>query len=714
MSLTVRQLIWILQMFFPPELPVQQALYVLGVLICLYPILGLHNNQRRAPHQPAFTGWMKSIHAVLADAFRADAIPLNDASLWGNGIGFGPETEYYARYLCNDIDRLSQMMGLHNDTQQDPLSSLVHPPRPIIVTSRVNCRFCPPGDSNIVPSLRRRPKKHSQNIWLLDSSFRWVSATLLVGYCARCRADYYPDKITRPGPNGGHRTQVLEYDAKFLRVSKSGVWAHRRMAVVQEKTLYRLHGGWSNFADWLNDITEDINVKLTWRQSQRLFIEHFSRRLLVAHGKNTQFVSDAHSTTKTLANAVRQVIGRDGGVVPYAMTHGCLDCTHLKQYASAINQDMFPEASTDVVGSNSGPADNVMDPRLTSSQIDVNDSEYQPLPPNMPPVLPQQIAPAEGSPRGYIRLAVMDGKGITHKKCALDDCRGPLVNFKNGRFCQEHLHQTDVCGILPCGREVHSPGALTCDNQSHINWHKQWEERFHRHSFPGVQRVIRRQAGSDNSRPEHGIRAATFQVELQPLGETPGSEVNHTFKSQRTFCLQTIQWACGFPIGWGKCYKSESTPQVLSFINKIWDAYPTFRPSFIAYDRACDLLRHIVTQNPDDIWITTTKFIVDAWHYIHHRATDVLCRTRCNPAPSDGSQPDLVRTDTDANGTIHRTRAFNTETAEQFNSWLSRFEAQLRQMTDSVEKKVSDKGRDLTDEFWDAVKGIVDMDIDSA
>ncbi|KAJ7458783.1 hypothetical protein B0H11DRAFT_1663867, partial [Mycena galericulata] len=29
---------------------------------------------------------------------------------------------------------------------------------------------------------------------------------------------------------------------------------------------------------------------------------------------------------------------------------------------------------------------------------------------------------------------------------------------------------------------------------------------------------------------------------------------------------------------------------------------------------------------------------------------------------------------------IHTTRAFNTETAEQLNSWLSGFEAQLRQM----------------------------------
>jgi hypothetical protein len=84
----------------------------------------------------------------------------------------------------------------------------------------------------------------------------------------------------------------------------------------------------------------------------------------------------------------------------------------------------------------------------------------------------------------------------------------------------------------------------------------------------------------------------------------------HTFKAKTTYCLQTIQLACGFPIGWGKCYRSESTPQVLAILNQIWEHHPNSRPSFIAYNDACDLLRHIVTQNPNDPWLST-KFIVD-------------------------------------------------------------------------------------------------------
>jgi hypothetical protein len=75
-------------------------------------------------------------------------------------------------------------------------------------------------------------------------------------------------------------------------------------------------------------------------------------------------------------------------------------------------------------------------------------------------------------------------------------------------------------------------------------------------------------------------------------------------------------------------------PQVLVILNQIWEHHPNSRPSFIAYNDACDLLRHIVTQNLNDAWLST-KFIVDTWHYLGHRATDILCRLWCNPAPKN-------------------------------------------------------------------------------
>ncbi|KIM77843.1 hypothetical protein PILCRDRAFT_76259, partial [Piloderma croceum F 1598] len=275
----------------------------------------------------------------------------------------------------------------------------------------------------------------------------------------------------------------------------------------------------------------------------------------------------------------------------------------------------------------------------------------------------QQEAPPEGVPRGYVRLSVMDGKSLKHKICTLADCQEPLVNYKNGRFCETHLDMRNICGIIPCGRPIRFMGALP------------------------------------------------------PLQDTPGHKVVHTFRAGTIYCVQTVQWACGIPVGWGKCYKSESSPQVLSILDNIWDDHPESKPGFIAYDDACDLLRHIVTQDPTSGWLESTKFIVDAWHYIGHRATDVLCRLWCNPAPTNGSQPDLVLTEVDDDGNSHATRAFNTETAEQLNSWLDGFEAQLSQMTDVnfdifihvlfllfaelTERRIAKKGRELPDDFWE-------------
>src|SRR6266540_2802147 len=53
--------------------------------------------------------------------------------------------------------------------------------------------------------------------------------------------------------------------------------------------------------------------------------------------------------------------------------------------------------------------------------------------------------------------------------------------------------------------------------------------------------------------------------------------------------------------------------------------------------------------------------IFDTYHYVNHRTTDYLCRKWCNPAPQDGSAPNLVIVDTDNNGRSYKKRAFNTQ-----------------------------------------------------
>lgn len=222
MPASVKDLILILQLFFPPDLALQQGLYVLAVLISLYPVLRLHTNQRREPRQPRITGWFKTISALLLRAFSDE---VNNVEAWPSGLGGEERAEEYVQYICRDIDKLYRLLGLPDVTSNSSDAFEYRRARPILTTSRLNCVFWPPGDSNIVPTVRRRRWDKIQTVWLLDSSFHWVEADLLVGHCPRCFADYYPDRITYiSGPGTQTRLQRLEYDAEFLRVSKHGIW----------------------------------------------------------------------------------------------------------------------------------------------------------------------------------------------------------------------------------------------------------------------------------------------------------------------------------------------------------------------------------------------------------------------------------------------------------------------------------------------------------
>ncbi|KAF8883466.1 hypothetical protein BD779DRAFT_1612302 [Infundibulicybe gibba] len=116
----------------------------------------------------------------------------------------------------------------------------------------------------------------------------------------------------------------------------------------------------------------------------------------------------------------------------------------------------------------------------------------------------------------------------------------------------------------------------------------------------------------------------------------------------------TICAPCGVVIAWTKFDKAESPTNILQFLE---DVYPTEETS--------------IANKSWEMWSRTSRFIVDSYHYINHQATDYLCRKWCNPAPLDGSAPNLVVVATDNNGKPYYQRAFNTQ-ARGFESILRR------------------------------------------
>jgi hypothetical protein len=145
------------------------------------------------------------------------------------------------------------------------------------------------------------------------------------------------------------------------------------------------------------------------------------------------------------------------------------------------------------------------------------------------------------------------------------------------------------------------------------------------------------------------------------------------------YCVETICAPCGVVIAWTKFANAESPSNIIKFLNTV---YPTqeSRPAYICIDKACAVLRHAITENRWASWSQTSQFIVDSYHYVNHRTTDYLYRKWCNPAPLDGSAPNLVIAACDK-GVPYYKRAFNTQACEQLNAWLGGFESILRKIT---------------------------------
>ncbi|KAM6503968.1 hypothetical protein JOM56_000911 [Amanita muscaria] len=152
------------------------------------------------------------------------------------------------------------------------------------------------------------------------------------------------------------------------------------------------------------------------------------------------------------------------------------------------------------------------------------------------------------------------------------------------------------------------------------------------------------------------------------------------FIPPKMYCVETICAPCGVVVAWAKFVKAESPTNILGFLKSVYPKKDE-RPAYICIDKACMVLRTCVANSDWTDWLDTSRFIVDAYHYINHRATDNLCRTYCNPAPLNGSAPNLVIAEHNAKGELYYKRAFNTQACEQLNAWLGGFESILKRMT---------------------------------
>ncbi|KAF8989992.1 hypothetical protein BDQ17DRAFT_1256315 [Cyathus striatus] len=170
----------------------------------------------------------------------------------------------------------------------------------------------------------------------------------------------------------------------------------------------------------------------------------------------------------------------------------------------------------------------------------------------------------------------------------------------------------------------------------------------------------------------------------QPHDESDNeiSNKKHYFSASCYYCVETICAPCGAVIAWTKFVKSEAATNILKFLEDVFSNEES-RPDYICIDKAYKVLRTAVENRSWVYWFKGSHFVVDGYHYANHRSDDYLCRKWCNPAPQDGSAPNLVYIAQDRDGERYYKRAFNTQACEQLNSWLGGFESIMKYMTPS-------------------------------
>ncbi|KAG8919089.1 hypothetical protein FRC02_001928 [Tulasnella sp. 418] len=651
--LTLHDFTRLWRQFFDPTMSFFHFLSIFVQLCLITPLIHLH--QRQLLTRNRTTAWLTEARVLIGRALE-NVTPYYRGELEVD-VPDQHRVDAFIQQLPEVMENLDFVDAAPSDVADTLRNATAFQPL-LLITKRQDCLLCEneqDGQRN-----RRLEKKRSQDITVIDRAYTCIAGRLIVAKCMGCSAEYLPDRILIK--QGDEKRQFYIYDAEYLRISKSAsIWVHRSIGIAQAQKILQRQTI-SGYSAWFNKThgphgfstsftplygTQPQHL-LTTEQSWRLFVEHMIRVIGTASGYPNTFETMQDPDAKELVKEANRWFVRDG-VLPNAKAHTCEKCTHPKRYGQA---EAGRAGAFEVVGVD----DNELDGLLPQENEQVLFMQA-----------PQADMAVEDR-QEVVQMAVLDGIVTGHRVCnaPVDPrCRNAPVDFKSARFCDEHRQFLRVCGLVGCDRPaVH--GTKACNIPSHACFYQDWLKRFARSSIQSVQRHMERRAETVRQNQEGviggGNAAPLVPVELPPLPTLPEDDplmqrgnnttrIQHTFQADRVYCVELISWACGMPIAFAKFYTSESESQVYQFLNSVWpEDEAHLRPQYAAYDRSCFLLRHIITSHLHSTWLRTTRFIVDVWHYIGHRADDVLCRTYCNPAPSDGSQPDLIVEEEDEDG----------------------------------------------------------------
>ena len=621
----------------------------------LFNLHARQQNPMQGERGQTITGWIKALARALEEKLGDDVDRLFKASEHKGKM----QSNQVNSAISIKLDTLSKVLmfypyDIHGKRQKalKPVSEKEIEPAYVICPTSMECQTVSCNGQYFLLDTRDRDVPR---VTLIKGAKVYDKVHVLSGKCSICDTKYYADHESSKDPEiQSERRRFYLNSAKYLKIGQS-LWVDRSFSGAVINATYSFHASSAAYAEFWNDsfwsTQETSSRKLSRRQVWHAFVQESIRRVAQSSG-HTLELQEGLPIEEVTKHAFLSL--GEKGIVRSAENHFCSECTHTYKDTADILTGEDPAALV-------GVDENRNVPVLTGENADlaVQDAAQARLDAENAMDIDRTPSPSEATP---VKLVVMDGVVMGPTHCAYDDCTQDLAKLQRGVFCVHHeLLYGNLCRMRDCNNQK-VPSTHTCA-QHQNRWYKH-AVRYGRQSILGIRRMVRR------SEQERLVWLPTINRQVQQHdAESTETQKDNYFVALCFYCVETICAPCGVVIAWTLFDKSESPTKILNWLD---DVYPTseLRPNYICIDKACMVLRTAISNGSWNVWKETSHFIVDSYHYINHRTSDYLCCKWCNPAPLNGSAPNLVIVENDANGIPHYKRAFNTQVCLLFEIYI--------------------------------------------
>ena len=618
-----------------------------SVLVMLFSITGnvqllsLHGRQQKKRFKEERSTSASSWIRALACPLRKQLEKNGDYLLDEDDLSVCQDDEQITVAVAMKLDHLAKLLKLYPYNKAGRFTGKLKPishkdiqPIHIICPDAVVCETmtCKPHSLLMSTKIRDIPL-----VTLIKNFAVYENVQVLSGHCEACKTTYYADHERVSSDQTGQYDKVYLNSAKYIKIGHN-LWVDRKFTSAVMNGVYHFHASTAAYTEFWNNVFCD-EISSTGRVSHRQIWQAFVQESIRFMGS----MSDINLTLRDnlpideVTKEAYHVLG-EGGLIRAANGHACDECT--QKYRRTSN----PRVEND-----------------ESATVEMDEANAE--------IVAEQAVEESEAP---VQMVVVDGIVMGHTICAYPECTSDLVNARGGVYCALHEDMYGaICHVANC-TNIKVQGTLAC--QLHQGKWNRYMNNHRQRSLNGYKRALRR---PDDSWP---WMQRNQEVQQPHDEETGTSRDRDAFVPSRIYCVETICAPCGVVVAWAKFPKAESPTNILQFLDHV---YPTneSRPDYICIDKACLVLRSSVANGSWQRWSQTSRFIVDSYHYTNHHATDALCRKWCNPAPLNGSAPNLVITGRNNDGDSYQKHAFNTQACEQLNAWLGGYESILKRMT---------------------------------